>query len=81
MVKTNPQVLEGPGYLSMVTIDNNLRLYAFLSSTEHDGHTMLVGPANVDNIATFEPEIPDKNVRRQIDTCNVPNVNRPIGVG
>ena len=64
----------------MIAIDNLLYSDAFLAGTDGDGYTVFVGAANEENILALETKVADVNVGRNINSCEVTDMNRAVGV-
>ena len=66
---------------SMIAIDHLLGGNALGAGAQHDRHPVLVGAADVDYIALFQPAIAGKDIAGQVSPGQVPQVDRPVGIG
>ena len=79
-VKRNTKLLERVLDHLVITVHNILRGDALLTSTNSDGHAMLVASTDEHHIALLQSQVTYIDVGRYIDTCQVTNMNATIGV-
>jgi len=65
----------------VVAVYNSLRADSFLFCFECNGHTVLVGAPDEQDVLSFESEITNINVCRDVNAGQVSDVNRPVGIG
>ena len=64
----------------MVAIHDILRRNAFLLGTKRDGHTVLIGATNHQDLLTLQAEITCVNIGRHINTRQVSDMHRTVGI-
>ena len=64
----------------MVAIHDILRRDAFLLGTKRDGHTVLIGATNHQDLLTLQAEITCVNIGRHINTRQVSDMHRTVGI-
>ena len=65
----------------MILIHHLLWSYLLITGFNGYGNSVFIRSAYEEHICPFQPEIPYINVGRNINTCQVPNMNRPVGIG
>ena len=65
----------------MIAVHHVLRGDAFLLGADGDGHSVFVGAADEDYIFLFQSQVADINVGRNINACQVSDMNRAVSVG
>ena len=60
----------------MIAVHHVLRGDAFLLGADGDGHSVFVGAADEDYIFLFQSQVADINVGRNINACQVSDMNR-----
>ena len=81
VVEADVQPGEGLLHLFVVQIHNFPRRGAFFFCTKRDGCTVFIAPTNPKHVLARAAKVSDVDVRREVRTGNVPQVNRAIGVG
>ena len=64
----------------MIVVHHVLRGDAFLLGADGDGHSVFVGAADEDYIFLFQSQVADINVGRNINACQVSDMNRAVGI-
>ena len=64
----------------MIAVHHVLRGDAFLLGADGDGHSVFVGAADEDYIFLFQSQVADINVGRNINACQVSDMNRAVGI-
>ena len=80
-VEMDAQALEGVLDDPVVAVHDVLRRAALLARLDGDGHAVLVGAADVQHFPAAHPQVADVDVGRHIDTGQVADVDRTVGVG
>jgi hypothetical protein len=80
-VKLYPETLKRIFVHLMILIDDLLRGYPFLPCLNGNGDTVFVRSADEYNVLSFQPQVAGINVRRHIDTGQVSDMHRAIGIG
>ena len=65
----------------VVAVDNLLRGDALLAGLDGDGHAVLVGAANRDDVAVAQTQVAGIDVRRYVNARQMADVNGAIGIG
>ncbi len=72
---------EGLAVRRVIMIDDLLRCHTLLLGGDGDGHAVFIGPADVQDALAVQTQEPRIDVRRQIRTRDVPQVQIAVGVG
>ena len=64
----------------VILVHNILRRAALLTGLDRDRHTVLVAAAYIEHILSPHPEISDVDIRRHIDTGEMADVDRAVGI-
>ncbi len=64
----------------VITVYHLLRGDAFFSCADSHRHAVLVATADEEDLLAFEAQITGVDIRRNIDACQVPDMNRTIGI-
>ena len=81
MVEADVQPREGLLHFLVVQIHNFPGCGALFFCTKRDGRTVFIAPTNPEHVLARAAQVPDVDVRREVCTGDVPQVNRAIGVG
>ena len=81
IVERHPEAAEGFFDLRVVAVHDLLRLDAFLAGAEHDRDAVLVGAADVEDVAALEALVAAEEVGGEVGAGEVAEVERPVGVG
>ena len=79
-VETDSEILKCLFVEGVVLVDDVLGCNAVLASLHHNGDTVFVGTTDVDYIAVAEPLIPHINIRRDIHTRHMANMDGAVGI-
>jgi hypothetical protein len=64
----------------MILIDDLLRSFAFLGCFDGDRYAMLIRATDVSDVPTLRPEVAHVDIGRDITTCQMTDMERPIGI-
>ena len=81
VVEADVQPGEGLLHLFVVQIHNLPGRGALFFCTKRDRRTVFIAPTNPKHVLARAAQVPDVDVRREVRTGNVSQVNRAIGVG
>ena len=81
VVEADVQPLEGLLHLRMVGVHDVPRGRAFFFCTKRDRRTVFIAPTNPKHVFSRTAQVPNIDVGRQVRTCDVPQVDGPVGVG
>ena len=65
----------------VVTVHDILGRNALLAGLDGDGYAMLIRAANRNYVGTLQSQVARIDIRRHIDTCQVADMDRTIGIG
>ncbi len=65
----------------MIAVDHFLRGNAFFAGFDSDRHAVLIRSADEKDFLAFRPEITHINIGRDIDSCQVPDMDGAVGIG
>ena len=80
-IEGNTKIFEGFLDNVMVTIYNILRTEPFFFCFESNGNTVFVGTSDKQYFLSFESEVANINVCRNVNAGQMSDVNRPVGIG
>ena len=80
VVKAHPEPLEGGAVELVVAVDDLLRRDLLLLGRDRDRHTVLVGTTHEDDVALPGALEPDIDVRGEIGSGEVTEVDLPVGI-
>ncbi len=64
----------------MVLIDDVLRIYFFLPRLDGDWYPVFIRTTDEQDIFTFQPQVTDINIRRNVYPGQVTDMDRAVGV-
>jgi hypothetical protein len=64
----------------MILVDYLLGGDPFLPGFDGNGNTVLIRTAYKNNVFFLQPQVPGINICRDVNTCQVSDVNRSVGI-
>ena len=80
-IKTHAKRREGIAKLRVIAIDHVLWRYPFSPRSQHDGHAMLIRATDEDQVFAKQAPVAAIDIRGQVGTRQVADVQGPIGIG
>ena len=80
-VERHSQPLERLFDHAVVTVHDLLRRHSLLAGLDGDGHAMFVASADRNHVAAPEPQVTGINVRRYVNSRQMADMHRPVGIG
>ena len=81
VIEAQTDVLEASAHNGMVSVDDLLGRNPFAVRADRDGNPMFVGTAYEQNVGAFQPLEPDIDIRRDIGSGKMPDVQGAVCIG
>ena len=79
-IKGDPKIFKGILVHPVVLVNDLLGRYSFLPGFYGDRYAVFIGAANKNNVFSLQPQIPGINICRNVNTCQVPDMDRSVGI-